>query len=37
VHVLLSRLQILMPRELWMARAGAPRIARCEQNEWRRM
>jgi recombinational DNA repair protein (RecF pathway) len=31
VHVLLRRLQVLMANS-WIARAGAPHIARCEQN-----
>jgi len=36
VHVTLRRDQILVAASSWIARAGAPRIARCEQNVWRR-
>jgi hypothetical protein len=34
MHVLLRRDEILMARELLDRAPGAPRIARCEQNEW---
>lgn len=37
VHVTLRDPELAVPRESWIARAGAPRIARCEQNVWRRM
>ena len=37
VHVPLRRLEVLMSGEFLDRSPGAPRIARCEQNVWRRM
>ena len=36
VHVTLCRRQVGMARQLLNRLAGAPRIAKCEQNVWRK-